>query len=54
MKRTGKQNLPEKVCPVCGRSFSWRKKWERDWGSVVYCSRRCRTGAKSGGHAHAE
>jgi hypothetical protein len=23
--------------------FSWRKKWERDWDSVIYCSKRCRT-----------
>ncbi|WP_119069563.1 DUF2256 domain-containing protein [Rubrobacter indicoceani] len=48
MKRTGKQNLPEKTCPVCGRPFTWRKKWERDWDSVVYCSRRCRSEAKTG------
>ncbi|MEK9907213.1 MAG: DUF2256 domain-containing protein, partial [Gammaproteobacteria bacterium] len=24
------------------RPFSWRKKWERDWDSVVYCGERCR------------
>ena len=24
-----KSNLPEKVCPVCNRPFSWRKKWEK-------------------------
>ncbi|MAK94047.1 MAG: hypothetical protein CMQ69_05495 [Gammaproteobacteria bacterium] len=34
--------LPEKFCPVCGRPFSWRKKWERDWDRVLYCSERCR------------
>ncbi|UTA52025.1 DUF2256 domain-containing protein [Deinococcus radiodurans] len=22
--------------------FSWRKKWERDWDNVRYCSERCR------------
>ncbi|MFN4940587.1 MAG: DUF2256 domain-containing protein, partial [Bacteroidota bacterium] len=22
--------------------FVWRKKWERDWESVKYCSDRCR------------
>ncbi|MDX2131558.1 MAG: DUF2256 and DUF3253 domain-containing protein [Planctomycetota bacterium] len=34
--------LPTKVCRSCGREFSWRKKWERDWESVRYCSDRCR------------
>ncbi|WP_083260776.1 DUF2256 domain-containing protein [Microbulbifer aggregans] len=37
-----KAHLPHKTCPVCGREFSWRKKWERDWASVIYCSERCR------------
>ncbi|MGQ7241845.1 DUF2256 domain-containing protein [Salinicola sp. V024] len=37
-----KPNLPTKVCPVCQRSFTWRKKWARDWENVVYCSERCR------------
>ncbi|MFN4784761.1 MAG: DUF2256 domain-containing protein [Bacteroidota bacterium] len=27
---------------TCGRPFVWRKKWERDWESVKYCSDRCR------------
>ncbi|MBU26087.1 MAG: hypothetical protein CMD99_08680 [Gammaproteobacteria bacterium] len=36
-----KSDLPTKLCPICDRSFSWRKKWERDWDSVVYCSERC-------------
>ena len=36
-----KQHLPTKVCPVCNREFSWRKKWERDWENVIYCSKRC-------------
>jgi hypothetical protein len=26
-----KENLPEKIFPVCKRPFKWRKKWERDW-----------------------
>ncbi|HCH66508.1 MAG: hypothetical protein CL927_01805 [Deltaproteobacteria bacterium] len=34
--------LPEKVCETCGRRFSWRKKWARDWEAVRYCSKRCR------------
>jgi hypothetical protein len=42
-----KSELPEKTCPVCRRPFSWRKKWERDWASVVYCSQRCAREARS-------
>ncbi len=37
-----KKPLPEKICVVCKRSFSWRKKWERVWDEVKYCSKRCR------------
>tara|TARA_Y100000022_G_scaffold171726_1_gene158333 strand:+ start:973 stop:1113 length:141 start_codon:yes stop_codon:yes gene_type:complete len=37
-----KSNLPHKICPVCKLPFSWRKRWERDWESVKYCSERCR------------
>ncbi|NDW15617.1 DUF2256 domain-containing protein [Alteromonas genovensis] len=36
-----KSDLPTKMCPVCNRPFSWRKKWERDWEHVRYCSKRC-------------
>lgn len=38
--------MPEKTCLECGRPFRWRKKWERDWDSVLYCSARCRSEAK--------
>jgi len=31
-----------KPCAVCGRLIAWRKKWERDWGAVKYCSQACR------------
>ncbi|WP_443947555.1 DUF2256 domain-containing protein [Pedobacter sp. AW1-32] len=41
MKNIKKENLPEKICPVCKRPFSWRKKWEKDWASVLYCSKKC-------------
>ncbi|MCI9868097.1 DUF2256 domain-containing protein [Rhizobium skierniewicense] len=41
-KRRDKSNLPSKICPVCGRPFSWRKKWEKNWESVKFCSQRCR------------
>jgi hypothetical protein len=37
-----KVNLPQKICPVCQRPFTWRKKWEKDWEQVIYCSERCR------------
>lgn len=37
-----KQQLPEKICATCGRPFKWRKKWERVWDEVKFCSDRCR------------
>ncbi|EHK9575829.1 DUF2256 domain-containing protein [Vibrio parahaemolyticus] len=37
-----KSHLPTKLCPVCERPFSWRKKWARNWERVIYCSERCR------------
>jgi hypothetical protein len=42
MGKVKKQHLPAKICPVCGFSFAWRKKWEKNWDEVVYCSQRCR------------
>ncbi|MGO4891815.1 DUF2256 domain-containing protein [Flavobacterium sp. W21_SRS_FM6] len=36
-----KSLLPSKICPVCHRPFTWRKKWERNWPDVKYCSKRC-------------
>ena len=41
-----KQHLPTKICPVCNRPFSWRKKWEKVWDEVKYCSDRCRRAQK--------
>lgn len=35
-------SLPRRICDRCGRSFSWRRKWARDWANVRYCSNRCR------------
>ncbi|MGI3129835.1 DUF2256 domain-containing protein [Halopseudomonas pachastrellae] len=40
MRRKG--DLPQKTCAVCGRPFSWRRKWAACWGEVRYCSERCR------------
>ncbi len=37
-----KLNLPEKKCITCGRPFTWRKKWEKVWEEVKYCSEKCR------------
>ena len=34
--------LPSKPCVVCGRTITWRKKWERNWEEVKYCSDACR------------
>ena len=32
-----KQNLPSKDCVICGRPFTWRKKWER-WYILHSCA----------------
>jgi hypothetical protein len=42
MKNTKKAFLPHKICPVCNRPFSWRKKWEKVWDEVKFCSEACR------------
>ncbi|MBC8128893.1 MAG: DUF2256 domain-containing protein [Rhizobiaceae bacterium] len=42
-----KSDLPEKPCVHCGRPMVWRKKWEKTWQDVKYCSDRCRAEAKS-------
>ncbi len=47
MKMQKKSNLPSKQCARCGLPFVWRKKWEKVWNEVKYCSERCRRGANS-------
>ncbi|MGB3736164.1 MAG: DUF2256 and DUF3253 domain-containing protein [Ilumatobacter sp.] len=38
-----KSVVPEpKICRSCGRTIEWRKKWERNWDDVRYCSDACR------------
>ena len=37
-----KKNSAEKICTVCEKPFTWRKKWEKNWTEVRYCSERCR------------
>jgi hypothetical protein len=43
-KRKPERTTPhkDKLCKRCGRAFSWRKKWERDWDAIKYCSDSCR------------
>jgi hypothetical protein len=38
-----KNGHPPKVCAACNRPFEWRKKWERDWDQVRWCSDACRS-----------
>ena len=33
---------PDKLCVTCGRTITWRKKWERDWDAIRFCSDACR------------
>jgi hypothetical protein len=42
VRASKKRDLPRKICPVCGRPFTWRKKWAGVWDEVKYCSERCR------------
>ena len=37
-----KADLPAKTCAACGRPFTWRKKWAKDWEQVNTCSDRCK------------
>lgn len=46
-KQPKKQDLPTKICPVCNRSFAWRKKWKKNWNEVKYCSEACKSIRKS-------
>lgn len=42
-RRAAAPSTPEpKFCRSCGRRMEWRKKWERNWDSVLYCSDPCR------------
>ncbi|MDC1131953.1 DUF2256 domain-containing protein [Gammaproteobacteria bacterium] len=42
-----KLNLQTKICEHCNRSFSWRKKWERSWSEVKFCSKKCKSESKN-------
>jgi hypothetical protein len=39
---------PDKTCATCGRRIEWRKKWERCWDEVKYCSDACRRSKPAG------
>lgn len=43
-RTVARADLPQKTCPACQRPFSWRRKWAKDWESVIYCSKACRGG----------
>jgi len=47
MRGVKKENLPSKVCVVCERPFTWRKKWERCWDEVTTCSKSCNAKRKA-------
>ncbi|WP_417750346.1 DUF2256 domain-containing protein [Roseicyclus amphidinii] len=49
-----KRDLPQKTCVTCGRPFTWRKKWEKVWDEVRYCSRKCRDTRSLGGQVGAQ
>lgn len=51
-KRDRETPHKDKICKTCGRAFEWRKKWEKDWDVVKYCSDACR-GNKPGESAAA-
>ncbi|MBT7276909.1 MAG: DUF2256 domain-containing protein [Woeseiaceae bacterium] len=36
------KQVAEKICPICHLKFQWRKKWRNNWGTVIYCSEKCR------------
>ncbi|PVY89627.1 hypothetical protein C8C95_0441 [Acidovorax sp. 99] len=46
MRMRKKTDLPQKTCQHCGLPFTWRKKWEKVWDEVKYCSDRCRSERK--------
>ncbi|HRK30288.1 MAG TPA: DUF2256 domain-containing protein [Tepidisphaeraceae bacterium] len=31
-----------KLCTVCHRPMTWRRKWAKNWDEVKYCSAACR------------
>ncbi|MCS6899787.1 MAG: DUF2256 domain-containing protein [Myxococcales bacterium] len=40
-KQENRSHQPREKCAACGRPFAWRKKWQRCWEQVKYCSQAC-------------
>ncbi len=38
---------PTKICVTCGRVIEPRKKWEKNWDQIKYCSEKCRKNKKN-------
>lgn len=34
--------IDTKICSSCGRTIVYRKKWEKNWAEIKYCSDECR------------
>ncbi|MFY7992363.1 MAG: DUF3253 domain-containing protein [Bacteriovoracaceae bacterium] len=32
----------DKICLSCGRNITYRKKWEKNWPEIKFCSDECR------------
>ncbi|MCP4943146.1 MAG: DUF2256 domain-containing protein [Planctomycetaceae bacterium] len=47
MAKNKRTDLPTKTCLSCGRPFAWRRKWQRCWDEVKYCSERCKRQSKA-------
>lgn len=45
-KNIKKVHIPQKICIVCNRLFTWRKKWKKFWDDVKYCSHKCKKNKK--------
>lgn len=41
-KRKRSVSTDTKICTSCGRTIEYRKKWERNWDQIKYCSDECR------------
>lgn len=41
-ERSASSDRNDKTCVSCGRRIEWRKKWERDWGEIRFCSTSCK------------
>jgi len=46
-KKYTKLNLPTKICTNCGKPMTWRKRWEKVWEEIKFCSERCRRNKNS-------